>query len=71
MGKLSDLANLEGYDDVLDLLEAATFDSVAPGICINNGCSYTTHVEPDQREGYCEVCGTQTVKSCLVLAGMI
>ena len=29
-------------------------------ICVNPGCEYTT-----------ENCGTQTVKSCLVLAGLI
>ena len=67
---LAKLAEIEGMD-VQEMLEHATFDSVAPGICTNKGCEYTTEVEPDQREGYCEKCGTNTVKSCLILAGII
>jgi hypothetical protein len=38
---------------------------------MNTGCHYTTEVEPDQSRGYCEVCGTQTVKAALILAGII
>ena len=66
--KLETLAEIEGMD-VMEMLEHATFDSVAPGICAN--CDYTCEVEPDQRKGYCEVCDTQTVSSCLILAGVI
>ncbi len=46
-------------------------DSVAPGICMADDCEYSTDVEPDQTEGWCESCGTQSVTSGLVLAGMI
>lgn len=70
MGKLDKLAEIEGMS-VEEMLEEATFDSVAKGICVNPECDYTTQVEPDCREGFCENCRTQTVKSCLVLAGMI
>lgn len=66
--KLETLVEIEGYADEVELMEAATFDSVAPGICLNDGCDYTTQVEPDCRDGYCEVCGTQTVVSGLELA---
>jgi hypothetical protein len=69
--KLEMLTASEGYDDVLELLAAATLDSVCPGICMNPGCDYTTEVEPDQDRGYCESCCTQTVKSALMLAGLI
>jgi hypothetical protein len=41
------------------------------GICKNPDCSYTTEVEPDCRTGYCEECQTQTVRSLLVLLGLI
>lgn len=41
------------------------------GICTNPSCDYTTEVEPDQSHGFCEICETQTVKSCAVLAGII
>lgn len=32
---------------------------------------YTTTVEPDCDSGWCENCETQTVKSALILAGII
>ena len=69
--KLQRLAELEGFETVDQMFDAAVTDSVCPGICINPGCDYTTEVEPDQRHGYCEACGTQTVKSCLILAGIM
>ena len=55
--KLDRLCELEG----LDLNDIATIlmDSVNPGICTN--CDYTTEVEPDQTEGWCESCETNTV----------
>ena len=71
MSKLQDLVELEGFVDELEMLGRATFDSVASGICINPGCDYTTNVEPDQDRGWCELCETNTVQSCLVLAGII
>lgn len=46
-------------------------DSLAPGICMNLCCDFITDYEPDQRAGYCEVCGTQTVCSALVLGGIL
>ncbi len=69
--KLAVLMEIEGYDDSLSFLEEVSTDSVCPGICINPDCDYTTSVEPDSRSGYCEECGTQTVRSALVLAGII
>ena len=70
MSKISDLAEVEGMD-VMEMLERAVMDGRSPGICMNEGCNYTTEVEPDQNAGHCESCNTQTVKSCLILAGMI
>ena len=67
---LNELAAIEGME-VMEMLEEATFDSVAPGICTNNGCDYTISVEPDCSDGWCEICQTNTVKSCLMLAGII
>ena len=69
--KLEQLTNYEGYDDDLAMLERAMFDGVAPGICTNEGCDYTCTVEPDSDEGWCEECETNTVTSCLMLAGII
>jgi hypothetical protein len=69
--KLSQLVELEGYASCEELLEAAALDSVSPAICTNDACDYTAEMEPDQEQGYCEVCDTNTVASALVLAGLI
>lgn len=67
--KLIELAIIEGFENPMALIEANATDSVVPGICKN--CDYSCGVEPDQAGGWCENCETQTVVSCLVLAGMI
>lgn len=69
--KAKTLADVEGFDDPFDLAQENAIDSVNPGICLNPDCCYTTEVEPDQREGWCEECDTQSVCSIteLMLAG--
>lgn len=69
--KLEKLAEDEGFDGGDDLVEHFATESVVPGICMNEGCDYSTNVEPDQRGGWCELCETKTVESCLSLAGVI
>jgi hypothetical protein len=69
--KLTTLLEIEGYESLEEMAEAVFSDSVSPGICTNDSCDYTTEVEPDQDRGWCEVCGTNTVKSVLMLAGLI
>lgn len=69
--KNEQLAEDYGFSDVMDMLEMASIDSMVPGICVNDDCNYSTDVEPDQREGYCENCGTQTVQSCLIIEEII
>jgi hypothetical protein len=69
--KLMELCDLEGFDSLDDLLQAAATDSVCPAICMTEGCDYTTEMEPDQDRGFCEACGGNTVASALVLAGLI
>jgi hypothetical protein len=71
MSKLDELVESEGYANLNDLLEAVITDSVCPAICMNDGCSYTCEMEPDQDAGWCEACGTNSVKSALILAGLI
>ena len=70
ISKLGQLARIEGLS-VDDMLEAAVFDSVSPGICSTPDCDYTTEVEPDSSEGWCEECQAGTVHSALILAGII
>jgi len=65
------LVELEGFDDELDMLEEASIDNVVPGICMNEDCDYTMNVEPDSDSGWCEECESNTVTSCLMLAGII
>jgi hypothetical protein len=68
--KLNKLSEVEGLS-VDELLEQGTFDGVCKGICMNPECEHTTDVEPDQDKGWCETCGTNTVTSALMLAGLI
>jgi hypothetical protein len=65
------LAHIEGYDSSAEMLEEKGLDSVVPAICTTPGCSYTTSMEPDQDKGFCDECKTNSVKSCLILAGII
>ena len=69
--KLEELTRIEGYPSVDALLEAVVTDSVSPAICVNEVCSYTCEMEPDQDRGWCEECGTNTMQSALVLAQII
>ena len=73
MNKAETLAEEWGYDSLDDALQDSDlmFDSVSPGICMNPDCDYTTEVEPDCTSGYCEICGTQSVKSLHILLGVI
>jgi hypothetical protein len=67
------LANVEGYDSLDDLLEEAALDSVSPAICVNpdNPQCNNCEMEPDQDRGRCEECSSNTMKSALILAGVI
>jgi len=68
--KLQILADETG-EEINDMLEAASYDGMAQGICANFNCTYTTNVEPDCDDGHCEICKTNTVRSCLSFAGLI
>jgi hypothetical protein len=69
--KLATLLDIEGYDSVEELLEAVFSDAVSPAICMNQDCDFTCEMEPDQTEGYCEECHTNTMVAAPVLAGII
>jgi len=68
--KLDRLAEDSGLT-VSSFIEEYALASVVPGICMNPGCDSTAEVEPDAREGWCEECGTRSVRSGIVLAGII
>jgi len=69
--KLQKLLEIEGYTNITELLAACITDSVSPAICTNEDCNYTAGMEPDQDRGFCEECRTNTMKSVMVLAGVI
>ena len=71
MTKLQKLLESEGYTNLTELLTANITDSVCPAICMNEGCNYVCEMEPDQDRGWCEECHTNSMKSALVLAGVI
>ena len=66
MGKLETLMEYEGIDSIEELMEMSQ-DSVNIGICMNVDCRYTTNVEPDCTEGWCEECDTNSVQSATML----
>jgi hypothetical protein len=68
--KLDELADEWGLS-VGEFIERYALDDAVPGICMNPGCLYTAEVEPDQRQGWCGVCCTTTVRSGIVLARLI
>jgi hypothetical protein len=69
--KLDLLVESGGYSGLDEMLQAAMADTVCPSICMNEGCEYTAQYEGDQREGWCEECGENSVASALVLAEII
>ena len=54
-----------------EFLDRYVTDSVIPGICMNSHCQYIAEYEPDQSHGWCEVCGTETVCSGLILFNIL
>lgn len=69
-GKLQELASIYGIS-IAELLEEYAFEDTVPGICMREGCDFTTYYEPDQSEGWCEECSMRSVRSALVLGGII
>lgn len=65
------LADDYGYSTIEDMLMDTMFSSVVPGICTNEDCDATYECEPDAEANWCSECDTQTVKSCLILEGLI
>lgn len=55
------------HDDVTGFLAPFVMDSVVPGICMNEGCDYTTDCEPDATANWCECCDANSVCSALTL----
>ena len=69
--KLMKLWDVEGFRTFNDLVQAVTAAGVCPAICMTEGCDYTCKMEPDQDQGFCEVCGGNTVTSGRILADLI
>jgi hypothetical protein len=70
--KLAKLLEIEGYpDNPFGFAEAWVTDSVCPAICMDDACDHTTELEPDQDRGYCEACHANTMKSGLLLMGLV
>ena len=67
---LADAACETGFDSPDDMLQAATFDGVATGICVKCGEVTDSPVEPDAHDyTTCQICEDGgKVHSCLVIA---
>jgi hypothetical protein len=68
--KLDELAEICGFSAAA-FIEEYALESVVPAICMNPGCAFTADLEPDQYHGWCEECRTNSVKSGIVLAGIL
>jgi len=69
--KLNELLEASGFDTFNDFLTSGgALNEVVPGICMNEGCDYTTDVESDASHSFCESCGTKSVRSIMVLVGL-
>lgn len=71
MSKLSTLTEDWGYESTFSLVEDYMDEGLMPAICMNEGCDYSTEMEPDQDRGLCECCGTNSVTSAAILLGVI
>jgi ASC-1-like (ASCH) protein len=40
LAKLRELANIEGYDTIEEMLEEVACDAVSPAICTHEDCDY-------------------------------
>jgi hypothetical protein len=69
--KLMTVCEAEGFATIDDLFVLLVTDSLCPAICMTEKCNHIAQLESDQREGYCEKCGGNTMISVLVLAGLI
>jgi hypothetical protein len=69
--KLATLLQIEGYASPIAFAEAFVTDSVCPAICMADDCDHTTELEPDQDQGYCGECHTNTMTSGLLLMGLV
>ena len=52
-----------------EFLERFAFDGLVPCVCVQ--CGHTTDHEPDQDRGWCDECEANTMKSGLILMGIM
>jgi hypothetical protein len=69
--KLLKLLAATGHHHLEDLLQERITDTMAPSICMTEGCDHVADFEKDQTEGVCEACGSHAVTSVFVLADLI
>ena len=71
MLSLQEVADIYGYEDEMDMLEDCVTDSLVPCCCRNDNCEYTTELEPDCTNGWCEECREGSLVSVLIMAGIM
>jgi hypothetical protein len=68
--KIKQLEDINGQT-AEEMAEESVFDGTCASICMNEGCEETFEYEPDQDEGWCDSCETNSVQSILILLGII
>jgi hypothetical protein len=70
---IKQILDVYGYEatskGALQFAEDFVIENVVPGVCGN--CGLVLEYEPDQTEGWCDECHRNTVKSGLVILGLI
>jgi hypothetical protein len=57
--------------DIQEICEETCHECMGPGICRTCGEMADSAMEPDQDQGFCETCRTNTVVSGPILMGII
>jgi hypothetical protein len=57
------------YGDLDTITEEAVYDGICPAVCIQ--CGSMSEMEPDIMDGWCDVCNQGSMKSLLILRGII
>lgn len=61
------LVQSDDPDVLYEFIEANIIDSIVPCICANGDCEGNDELEEDLRDGYCDVCESHSMISCIEL----
>jgi hypothetical protein len=69
IGNLLKICEGWGFRDVPELIDRYLFKEACPAICLT--CGHIAEKRPDALAGWCAICDTDTMRSAMVLAGVL